>query len=186
MTSPAPQGGGTLLVLLAFMAIMNHLRRQGRKDPAAATLLPRQRIRPMAMQWLDAVFVVVFFGISDRTLAPRLVSTPAHLALSGVGAVVGMIIGLARARAMFVRALPTSRAVVLTRSGREYVLVGLLIILRVVEAAIVTGPWSVLVLALVVLAMVDSIVRSAEITRLYRADTRRQEERAGESGRPGG
>lgn len=72
---------------------------------------------------------------------------------------------------MFVRALPQSRSVILTRSTAEYLLLGVLVVLRSSENAISrvhSRSLTAVLSALLALALVESVTRSIAITVKYR------------------
>jgi len=156
------------LVLLALIVAAAMLVRKGRLDPAAQSLDRRQRVRPLPLEWLDPVIAVVLVGSTVWSTAfPNL----AHVGVALLGAVIGIPIGLARARVMFVRALPSSKSVILTRSTTEYLLLGLLLCLRLGGNAIARSHShaGVYVLAaLLGLAMAESLARAIAITIRYR------------------
>jgi len=168
MQSSSGTNGFETVVLYAVIVAAAILVRKGRLDPAANDLERRQRIRPLLLEWLDPVIAVVLVGSTVWTTAfPNV----AHGGVSLLGAAVGIPIGLARARVMFVRALPGSKSVVLTRSTTEYLLLGLLLCLRLGGNAIArahsTGGIYALA-ALLGLAVAESVARSAAITIRYR------------------
>jgi hypothetical protein len=103
-----------LILLLVIVAAT--LVRKGRSDPAAKDLAKRQRIRPLPLEWLDPVIAVVLVG---RFLWRDMSKGVSYVALAILGMAVGIPIGLFRARVMFVRALPSSKSVILTRSTAE-------------------------------------------------------------------
>jgi hypothetical protein len=134
----------------------------------------RQRIRPIALEWLDPLIAAVVVG---PLLWHELHKGASCVGLGVVGAAVGIGIGLLRARIMFVRALPQSRSVILTRSTAEYLLLGLLIILRSAEGAVErlhSRPFTLVLSALLALAVVESVTRSVAITLNYRRSITQQ------------
>lgn len=88
--------------------------------------------------------------------------------LTGISA--GVPIGFARSRAQYVRAIPLSKSVVLTRSRAEYLLILLLAALRSAESAIRHSHSTLLTLALAGLLSLpvgESVARSVSITNKY-------------------
>jgi uncharacterized membrane protein YobD (UPF0266 family) len=86
------------------------------------------------------------------------------------GAVAGVVIGYFRARIMFVRAEKRSFSVVLKRSGVEYALVFLLIVLRSIEGRLELDHVStatVVVAALAALGLVEAFARAGFIIFRY-------------------
>lgn len=174
MQSSSGASGPESLILLALIVVAVSLVRKGRLDPAAQSLEPRQRIRPLLLEWLDPAIAVVVVG---SRLWDVVLSDAGHVGVAIVGAFVGIPIGLARARVMFVRALPSSKRVILTRSTAEYLLLGLLLCLRLGGNAIASSHSraGLLVLAaLLGLALGESLARSVAITIRSRTSIREQ------------
>jgi len=165
MQSSGPVQTTLLLALLVVAAV---LVRKGRNDPASMGLVKRQRIRPLALEWIDPAIAAVVVG----SLLWRYLTTDiAHVGMGVLGAAIGVPIGLLRARVQFVRALPQSTSVILTRSTAEYLLLGLLIILKLTENAVSrvhSLPITLVLTALLALAVTESIARSIAITLKYR------------------
>lgn len=136
------------------------------------TLEPHQRLRPVLMQLLEPPLEIAVVGVvlwDDLTLNAE------HLVAGLVGAVPGVVIGVYRARIMYVRAVPQHHAVVLTRSAAEYVALGIVIAARIVadnqiDETDQSGPLSLVITALLVMVLVESIARVAAISLRYRGD----------------
>lgn len=157
-----------LIALYGLLAVMLVLVRKGRRDPAAKDLPKGQRVRPLILEALDPILSVVVVG---GLLVHELGRGWTHVAAALLGAAVGIPIGMARARVMFVRALVATRAVVLRRSGPEYELLGLLLVLRAAEqplSRITAGPATLALSALLGLALYESFVRAGGIIVRYR------------------
>jgi len=120
-----------------------------------------ERVRPVAITLLDPVVSIIVIG----DVAWRLLSHGgSHVVAGFVGAVIGIGIGVARAKVMYVRTLPGSTNIVLRRSPIEYGMVFVLIILRSVEATVERSgstTASLLLTALVCLGLVEAVTRSA-------------------------
>ncbi len=162
------------------------LVRKGRLHPAAKDLEPRQRIRPLALELLDPLIAVALVG---PLLWHELAKGVSYVGMALLGAAVGVAIGVLRARVMFVRALPQSRSVILTRSTAEYLLLGLLFVLKLSEDAIDrvhSGPFTLVLTALLALAVVESFGRSIAITLTYRRESASTAAVAASSRDPGG
>ena len=131
-------------------------------------LVQGERIRPLAITLLDPVASVVIIGpIFWHLITTNVV----HVAIAVVGGIAGVVIAWARARVMFVRAVPETKSVILRRSGAEYALLGLLIALRLAESSVKNdriGVQSLIFTALISLAVVEPIARSAFIVEKYR------------------
>jgi hypothetical protein len=165
-----PSNGGQSALIFVLIAAAALLVRKGRLDPAAKDLERRQRIRPLELEWLDPLIVGAVVG---PLLWHDLTKGLSYVGLGLLGAAVGLAIGALRARVMFVRALPQSRSVILTRSTAEYLLLGLLLVLKLSEDAVdrVHSPTFTLVLtALLAVAVVESLSRSIAITFKYRSE----------------
>lgn len=167
MSLAAAQGSGTSIIVLGALVVVALLVRQGRLQSRGANLNPGERMRPIAITCIDPVISAVIIG----PLLWRLVS--AHgldVAGAAAGAVVGMVIGYYRARVMFVRSVRASAAVVLQRSGVEYALVFVLIVLRSVQGQLElhrVSATTVAVAALAALGLVEAIARAGFIISRY-------------------
>ncbi|MDH2903069.1 MAG: hypothetical protein PXZ08_03850 [Actinomycetota bacterium] len=167
-TSSSPVTG---FILLATMVTVSILVRRGRLESRSSHLGPRERIRPLAITILDPVISVLIIGQFVWHLASH---SGAHVVGALVGALVGVGIGYVRARIMFVRAIKETTSVVLRRSGLEYGLVALLIVLRSGEGTIErsASSWAQVGLtALATLALVEAFARSGFIVWRYRSAT---------------
>src|ERR1035437_4860994 len=121
------------LVTLAALVAISVLVRRGRLQSRSSTLAPRERIRPLAITLLDPIISVIISGQFVLHFANSSVVCVIAIAL---GAALGVVIGYARARIMFVRAIKETKSIVLRRSGLEYGLVLVLIVLRTLEGSI--------------------------------------------------
>jgi hypothetical protein len=161
-------GPATVVVIAALVAI-SLLVRRGRRQSKASPLAARERIRPLAITLLDPVVSIVIIGPFVWHLVSH--STTNVIAASA-GAALGVAIGYARAQVMFVRALRETRSVVLRRSGWEYGLVFILVILRTTEGSVERSSSTVamsVITALASLALVESFARSGFILKRYLA-----------------
>jgi hypothetical protein len=160
-------GSGIGVISLVALIAITVLVRRGRLQSKSATLAPGERLRPLAITLLDPVVSVIIIGQFVLHFANA--STIRVVAMA-LGAALGIAIGYLRARIMFVRAVKETTSVVLRRSGLEYGLVAVLILLRLLETSIATSQSSAAiagVTGLAVLAAVEAIARSAFIVRLY-------------------
>lgn len=126
-----------------------------------------ERIRPLTITLLDPVASLVIIGPIFWHLTSTNVE---HVVFAIVGGIFGVAIGWARARVMFVRAVHETKSVILRRSPTEYVLLGLLIVLRLVESSVKherVGVESLILTGLISLAVIETIARSAFIVRKY-------------------
>jgi hypothetical protein len=157
-----------LVALIVFAVTASRLVRKGRADPQAVYLLPRQRIRPLALEVIDPVMSIIVVG---PLLAHELNVSVWHVIVGLVGASLGVPIGLLRSRVQFVRAIRSSTSVVLTRSRAEYLLLALLIVLRSAQDAIHnvhTSSITLLFAGLLALPVGESFARSLSIVSKYR------------------
>ena len=124
-------------------------------------------MRPLAITCIDPIISLVIIG----PLLWRLVSASGANALGAlVGAAVGIVIGYFRAKVMFVRAEKRSFSVVLKRSGVEYGLVLVLIVLRSIEGQLQldhASAGTVFVAALAGLGLVEAFTRAGFIIGRY-------------------
>jgi hypothetical protein len=167
-SSGAGDGAYLVLVLLVVIAVM---RNRGIRQNRDIVLNKGERLRPVAITMLDPVICIVLIGTVLWSLMTR---NDNHFAVALLGAAVGIPIGVARARVMYVRAVGTAKSVVFRRSAIEYGLLGLLLALRIAEDSfshLRTGVASYALTALVALAVSESITRAAAIYFHYRRDT---------------
>jgi hypothetical protein len=159
-------GAGSLVSLVALVIIAVLVRR-GRMNTANVPLAKGERVRPLAITLLDPIVSLVIIG----PIFWHLTSTNVvHVVYALIGAVVGVGIAWARARVMFVRAVRSVKSVVLRRSGAEYALLGLLIVLRLVEDSVThdrIGVESLVLTALISLAVFEPIGRTTFISLKY-------------------
>ncbi|MCU1363837.1 MAG: hypothetical protein JWM55_1665 [Acidimicrobiaceae bacterium] len=157
-----------LVAIIAFAVVASSLVRKGRADPQAAYLLPRQRVRPLALEVIDPLMTIIVVG---PVLAHELNVSAWHILAGLLGVTVGVPIGILRSRVQFVRAVRVSTSVVLTRSNAEYGLLALLIVLRSAEDGIRnvhTTSITLLFAALLALPVGESFARSIAIVGRYR------------------
>jgi hypothetical protein len=161
-------GGAGAFFSLAVLVVIMILVRRGRMNTANVPLEKGERIRPLLITLLDPVVSVVIIGPIFWHLTTTNVE---HFTMAVIGGVVGIAIAWARARVMFVRAVLEVKSVILRRSGAEYALLGLLIVLRLIEDSVKNprvGVQSLVLTALIALAIFEPIARSAFIVLKYR------------------
>jgi hypothetical protein len=164
----ATQGGsGTSFLVLIALVVVAFLVRRGRLQSRSANLNQGERMRPLLITCIDPFVSLLIIG----PVLWRLV-TASGLNLLGAlgGAALGIVIGYFRARVMFVRADKRSTSVVLRRSGVEYALVFLLVILRLLEGQLEVhrvSAGTVAVSALAGLGLVEAFARSGFIIGRY-------------------
>ena len=157
-----------VVAFIVFALVASSLVRKGRADPQAQYLLPRQRIRPLALEMIDPVMSIIVVG---PLLAHELNVSTWHVIVGLLGASIGVPIGLLRSRVQFVRAVKVSTSVVLTRSRAEYGLIALLIVLRSAQDAIHnvhSSSVTLLFAGLLALPIGESFARSISIVGKYR------------------
>lgn len=155
------------LAVLAVAFAISILVRRGRVQSRSANLAARERMRPLAITLLDPLISVIVIGPFVLHFISMSTSQVAG-AIVGVG--IGIATGYSRARIMFVRAVKKHKSVVLRRSGLEYGLLSILIILRVTEDAIEKSSSKVALLAvtaLAALALTEAMARSVFIVKRY-------------------
>jgi hypothetical protein len=158
-----------LIAIVVFAVMASVLVRRGRSDPQAVYLQPRQRIRPLALELLDPLLAIIVVG---PVLAHELNLNAWHVLAALLGISLGIPIGVLRSRVQFVRAIRSSKSVVLTRSRAEYALIIVLVILRSAEGSIRDShtTWiTVIVALLLALPIGESIARSLSMVSKYRS-----------------
>ncbi len=160
-------GGATSYVVLGALVVVSFLVRQGRLQSRGANLNPGERLRPLAISCIDPLISLLIIGPLLWKLASH---HSGNLAGAVGGAVIGVVIGYFRARVMFVRTQKRTRSVVLRRSGIEYALVAVLIVLREIEGSLELDHVStatVAVAALAALGLVEAFARAGFIIGRY-------------------
>jgi hypothetical protein len=163
-------GTGGAYFSLAVLVVISILVRRGRMNTANVPLEKGERVRPLLITLLDPVVSLVIIGPIFWHLTTTNVE---HVTMAVIGGVVGVGIAWARAKVMFVRAVPEVKSVVLRRSGAEYALLGLLIVLRLIEDSVKNnrvGISSIFLTALISLAVFEPIARSTFIVLKYRGN----------------
>ena len=171
MSSSSSGSGDGAYLVLGLLVVIAVMRNRGIRQNRDIVLEKGERLRPVTITMLDPVISVILIG---SVLWSEITRHDAHFAIALVGGAIGIPIGLARARVMYVRAVATAKSVVFRRSAIEYGLLGLLLALRLVEDSVshLQGGWASYVLtALMALAVVESITRAAAIYLHYRRDT---------------
>jgi len=160
-----------ILIMLVILAMVIVLRK-GRHNPVNHTLPPHQRARPISLEWFDPLLE---FLIAAAVLWPELSRYPSHVIAVIVGAVVGIPIGIARSRTMYVRAIPDIRYVVMRRSVLEFVLLGVLIVIKLGTDVFSIDNNSILAWAVTAgigVVVGESITRSIAMTLRFRRDVK--------------
>jgi hypothetical protein len=155
------------IVVIAAAVAISILVRKGRLQSRTSNLGARERIRPLAITLLDPVISVIIIG---PFVIHFVGSSATHVAAAVAGGALGVAIGYARARVMFVRAIRSTKSVVLRRSGLEYGLLLILVILRSTQGSIErssSASAKSLVTGLAALALVEAVARSAFIVKRY-------------------
>jgi len=166
-SSGASDSGYLVLAVLIFIAI---LRSRSIRQNRDVVLNKGERLRPLAITTLDPLVSIVLIGSVLWSLMSR---SDGHVVAALIGAGVGVPIGMARARVMYVRAVKESHSVVFRRSAMEYGLLGLLLVLRIAESSIShlhNEFVTYLLTGGIALAVVESIARAAAIVVKYRRD----------------
>src|SRR5665213_259738 len=165
----AEQSVQTILVVV-FMVVAYSLVRKGRLETKNATLAPRQRIRPVLLEMLDPLLAIIVVG---PVLAHELNVDVWHVLAGLVGMAAGVPIGLLRSRVQYVRAIQSSKSVVLVRSRAEYALIFLLVILRSSESSIRQNhstSVTLLFATLLALPIGESCARTYSLVKKYRRE----------------
>jgi len=166
---PQSNSPGVGLVIIVALVVISRLVRRGRLQSRNANLAAGERIRPLAITLIDPVISVLIIGEFVWHLVAH---SRAHVVAALIGALVGVALGYVRARIMFVRAIKPTTSVVLRRSGLEYGLVAVLIVLRSTEGTIERSSSSLAqsaLTALATLALIEAVARSGFIVQRYLA-----------------
>jgi hypothetical protein len=159
--------GVTSLIVIAAMVFISTETRKGRRNSTNVALVKRERLRPLSITLVDPLISLVLIGQIFWDLASTNVG---HVLCALLGAPFGVAIGWARARVMYVRAIPDIRSVILRRSGTEYALLALLLGLRIAEDTVTnnrSGFASFALTALISLAVVEAFARTGFIVQKY-------------------
>jgi len=139
---------------------------------APEQLEKKQRQRPIMMTWLDPVLSLFFVGTLLWELMTR---SPAHVVAALAGGLCGVPLGVARAKAVYVRAIVDVKMVVFRRSALEYGLLAVLLLLRSAEnwvASMRSGPATLVLTGLVALGVVESVARCVALSIRYYRETK--------------
>jgi hypothetical protein len=160
-------GGGAIYVVLGVLIVIMILRRRGISQTPSGSLNKGERQRPILITWLDPLISILFVGSVLWGLMTR---NYAHAGAALVGALVGVPIGLARARVMYVRAVREAKCIILRRSPIEYTLLAVLLALRLSSNSIANmhnSAATYVLTAVLALGIVESIVRASAIVWRY-------------------
>ena len=177
-SSGSGPGSYLVLVVLVVIAVMtSRARRRQRREPlpegtpALATgAMRRERIRPIMITMIDPVYSVIIIG--PAWLRWVGVDT-AHIVAAVVGGLVGAGVGIARARAMYVRRIPGTTNIVLRRSPLEYGLLVFILVARLSETKVEQSgspTATVIFTGLISFALVETIVRAGAIVLRFQRD----------------
>jgi hypothetical protein len=159
-------GSSTYIVFAILIAIVI-LRRRGISQTPSGSLKKGERQRPILITWLDPLISILFVGTVLWGLMTR---NYAHAAAAIVGALVGVPIGLARARVMYVRAVKEAKCIILRRSAAEYALLAVLLAIRLSANSIANLHNSFAtygLTAVLALGIAESITRASAIVSRY-------------------
>jgi hypothetical protein len=162
-------------IVLAILVVIGILRRRGITQTSPGSLAKGERQRPILITWLDPLISILFVGSVLWDLMTR---NYAHAGAAIVGGLVGVPIGLARARVMYVRAVPAVKCIILRRSPVEYALLAVLLALRLSANSIANMHSSIatyVLTAVIALGVIESIVRASAIVWRYHQEATAQE-----------
>lgn len=160
-------GGSAIYVVLVVLVVIMVLRRRGISQTPRGSLNKGERQRPILITWLDPLVSILFVGSVLWGLMTR---NYAHAGAALIGALIGVPIGLARARVMYVRAVRDARSIILRRSPIEYALLALLLGLRLAANSIANlhnSSATYALTAVLALGIVESITRASAIVWRY-------------------
>lgn len=160
-------GGSAIYIVLAILVVIMILRRRGISQTPRDSLNKGERQRPILITWLDPLISILFVGSVLWGLMTR---NYAHAGAAVIGALVGIPIGLARARVMYVRAVREAKCIILRRSTAEYGLLAVLLAIRLSANSIANLHNSFATYALtavLALGIAESIARASAIVWRY-------------------
>jgi hypothetical protein len=160
-------GGSAIYIVLVVLVVIMILRRRGISQTPQGSLNKGERQRPILITWLDPLVSILFVGSVLWGLMTR---NYAHAGAAIIGALVGIPIGLARARVMYVRAVHESKSIILRRSPAEYALLAVLLAIRLSANSIANLHNSFATYALtavLALGIAESIARASAIVWRY-------------------
>ena len=159
----------TLLALFVLILVIVILRKQGLKRSKNIALQKGQRLRPIQMEIIEPLVELLVIG---ALLWTDMTTNSLHLWAASIGLIPGVLIGLYRAKIMYVRAEPKQGGVVLTRSTAEYIALALLLVVKVIAeySGNTSGIINVIITGLLALVVIESITRAAVITIRYYKD----------------
>jgi hypothetical protein len=160
-------GGSAIYVVLVVLVVIIILRRRGISQTPQGSLNKGERQRPILITWLDPLVSILFVGSVLWGLMTR---NYAHAGAAVIGALVGIPIGLARARVMYVRAVRETKSIILRRSPAEYALLAVLLAIRLSANSIANLHNSFATYALtavLALGIAESITRAGAIVWRY-------------------
>jgi hypothetical protein len=167
-------GSGETYIVLAVLVVIMILRRRGISQTPSGSLGKGERQRPILITWLDPLISILFVGSVLWNLMTR---NYAHAGAALIGALAGIPFGVARARVMYVRAVPAAKSIILRRSPVEYALLAVLLALRLSANSIAnmhSGVATYLLTAIIALGVVESITRASAIVWRYHQEASAQ------------
>lgn len=150
------------VVLVAMLLVLLHRRRRS----AELSLGRGQRVVALQQQWLDPVVTLFLVGGVLR----RDITDPLHLALAGVGVLIGAAAGVTRARLIFLEARPAISRIVLKRGVAEIAIVAVLAVIALACRSISPdghAPLNLIATVVLTIGVAESVARTGYLTWRY-------------------
>lgn len=154
-------GLGAVVVLMMLLVVLHR-----RKRRTELSLARGQRVVALQQQWLDpALTLFIVGGVLRRDL-----TDPLHLALGGVGVLIGAAAGITRARLIFLEARPAISRIVLKRGPAEIAIVAVLGLIALACRSITPdghAPLNLIATVVLTIGVAESVARTGYLTWRY-------------------
>ncbi len=162
----SPLETGLFLALLVALIL---LQRSSRATTRHLPLGDGQHARPLAAILLEPFLELILVAV---VLRDELTEGSAHWVVASLGAVIGVAVGVVRARNVYVRAEPRYHVVILRDTRAETIALVALLALDIGSQVInQSSEWlSLFVTAALAFLVVNSVTVAAEVTRRYRQE----------------
>lgn len=157
------------VVFLALLVAIILLGRGSRQTQRHVPLREGQRVCSLAALWLEPLLEVVLVAV---VLRDELSEGGAHWVAAGVGAVLGIGLGIRRAGDVFVRSEPRYRSVILRETRAETIALVAILALDIGSQIInQSNAWlSLFVTTALSFLVINSVTVTIDVTRRYRRD----------------
>lgn len=162
----SPLDAVIFLVLIVTIIVLDRSSRQTQRH---VPLREGQRVRSLAALWLEPLLEVVLVVV---VLRDELSEGGAHWAAAAVGTVAGVVLGIRRARDVFVRSEPRYQSVIVRETRAETIaLVAILAVDIGSQILSQSNVWlSLFVTTALSFLVINSCTMTIDVTRRYRRD----------------